>query len=91
MPSANSAAFAGFPADFFAFFQDLEIHNNRAWFNANKSRYYESVVNPISAFIVGMAPRLRKISTHYVADPRIRSARSSSAWPRVCARFPRTT
>ena len=70
MPSANSAAFAGFPADFFAFFQDLEIHNNRAWFNANKSRYYESVVNPISAFIVCMAPRLRKISPHYVADPR---------------------
>ncbi len=70
MPSANSAAFAGFPADFFAFFQDLQIHNDRAWFNANKSRYYESVVDPISAFIVCMAPRLRKISPHYVADPR---------------------
>jgi uncharacterized protein (TIGR02453 family) len=70
MPSANSAAFAGFPADFFGFFRELETHNDRAWFNANKSRYYESVVNPISAFIVCMAPRLRKISPHYVADPR---------------------
>jgi len=62
--------FPGFPADFFAFFRELARHNERPWFNDNKARYYESVVNPISAFIVAMAPRLRKISPHYVADPR---------------------
>lgn len=62
--------FNGFPADFFAFFQDLARNNTRPWFNGNKARYHESVVNPISAFIVSIAPRLKAISAHYVADPR---------------------
>lgn len=62
--------FRGFSRDFFVFFEDLKKNNNRDWFNANKSRYYESVVNPISEFIVCMAPRLKKISPHYVANPK---------------------
>ena len=62
--------FQGFPKDFFTFFEDLNVNNNRDWFNENKNRYFDSVVNPISAFIVGMAPRLKKISPHYVADPK---------------------
>jgi uncharacterized protein (TIGR02453 family) len=64
------ADFKGFPDDFFAFLEELKANNNRPWFNENKARYYESVVNPISEFIVCMAPRLRSISRHYVADPR---------------------
>lgn len=62
--------FDGFPADFFGFFRDLEGNNNREWFNDNKSRYIESVVVPMSAFITAMAPRLKKISPHYRADPK---------------------
>lgn len=62
--------FRGFPADFLGFFADLSANNSRPWFNDNKARYYESVVNPISEFIVCMAPRLARISPHYVADPR---------------------
>ncbi len=64
------ARFEGFPEDFFTFFRELTSNNTRAWFNDNKSRYYESVVNPICEFIVAIAPRLEKISPHYVADPR---------------------
>ena len=63
-------AFNGFPEDFFNFFRELTENNNRPWFNGNKARYYEVVVNPICEFIVAVAPRLRKISPHYVADPR---------------------
>ena len=62
--------FQGFPKDFFAFFEDLKLNNNRGWFNENKPRYIASVVNPISEFIVCMRPRLKKISSHYVADPK---------------------
>ncbi len=62
--------FEGFPKDFFRFFDELQLNNNRDWFTANKPRYVESVVNPISHFIVCMAPRLAEISPHYVADPR---------------------
>jgi uncharacterized protein (TIGR02453 family) len=62
--------FKGFPKDFFVFFDELQVNNNRAWFDANKPRYFESVVNPISEFIVCMAPRLAEISRHYIADPK---------------------
>ncbi len=64
------ADFQGFPRDFFKFFEALQANNNRTWFNENKSRYHESVVNPISEFIICMAPRLKQISAHYVADPK---------------------
>lgn len=63
-------SFTGFPEDFFVFFEELQRNNRRDWFQENKPRYYESVVNPVSEFIVCMAPRLKKISPHYVADPR---------------------
>lgn len=62
--------FPGLPEDFFRFFEDLKRNNERAWFNENKARYYESVVNPVSEFIVCMAPRLKKISPHYIANPK---------------------
>jgi len=63
------SSFKGFPQDFFIFFDQLASNNNRSWFNDNKARYQESVVNPISEFIVCMAPRLKEISDHFVADP----------------------
>lgn len=64
------AGFDGFPRDFFRFFQELEANNNRAWFQDNKDRYLQSVVHPMSAFITAMAPRLKRISPHYRADPK---------------------
>lgn len=65
-----AGSFKGLPGDFFAFFAELAANNEREWFNSNKARYYESVVNPVAEFIVCMAPRLQAISAHYVADPR---------------------
>jgi len=62
--------FEGFPEDFFNFFKQLKNNNNREWFADNKARYYESVVNPMCAFIVAMAPQLKRISRCYKADPR---------------------
>ncbi len=64
------ASFKGFPKDFFQFFRELKENNNRPWFNENKARYYDCVVNPMCEFIVAIAPHLEKISPHYVADPR---------------------
>jgi uncharacterized protein (TIGR02453 family) len=62
--------FAGFPRDFFAFFDELARHNERPWFEENKARYREVVVGSSSAFITAMQPRLTKISKHILADPR---------------------
>ncbi len=62
--------FAGFPADFFRFFEQLRRHNNRDWFNEHKDRYLQSVVEPMSAFITAMQPMLATLSEHYIADPK---------------------
>ena len=64
------SAFEGFPKDFFGFFNELKKNNNRTWFNANKQRYRESVVQPMGDYISAMAPRLESISPFYNADPR---------------------
>ena len=65
-----SNGFNGFSPKFFKFFRELSKNNNRAWFNANKDRYKQEVVQPISEFIEALAPKLEKVSKHYVADPR---------------------
>ena len=65
-----TTTFSGFPEELFDFLRDLRGNNNRDWFNANKERYREVVVNPVSDFIGAMAPKLEKISKHYIADPR---------------------
>lgn len=62
--------FAGFPTDFFRFFEQLRKNNNRDWFNDNKDRFQQSVLEPMSAFISAMQPRLATISKHYIADPK---------------------
>ncbi|MGD0189706.1 MAG: DUF2461 domain-containing protein [Rhizomicrobium sp.] len=62
--------FDGFPRDFFVFFRELKANNNRVWFEDNKQRFRDSVQAPMSEFIAAMAPRLKKISKHFTADPR---------------------
>ena len=64
-------AFKGLPKDYFDFFKELKANNNRDWFNDNKPRFRESVQEPLAAFVEAMAPRLKKISKHIVADPRL--------------------
>ena len=65
-----TTSFPGFAPSFFTFLRQLARHNDRDWFTANKARYQRQVAAPMSDFIAAMAPRLQKISPHYVADPR---------------------
>lgn len=64
------AEFNGFPREFFAFFRELKANNERPWFEANKSRFRETVQAPMSDFIAAMAPHLARISNQFIADPR---------------------
>ena len=61
---------AHFSPGLFKFLRDLKANNNRAWFVDNKSRYEAEVREPMLRFIEDFAPRLRRISKHYLADPR---------------------
>jgi len=62
--------FDGFPPEMFGFLSELVKNNNRSWFQDNKSRYRDVVVEPMGRFIVAMEPRLRDISEHFNVDPR---------------------
>src|SRR5262249_37434749 len=59
-----------FTPELFRFLSQLRAHNNRDWFEANRQRYEQSVREPFLRFIADIAPRLKKISPHVVADPR---------------------
>jgi len=53
-----------------AFLKDLRENNRREWFKENKARYEASVRDPCLRFITDLAPALRKLSPHLLADPR---------------------
>ena len=54
----------------FDFLRDLEASNERQWFEANRERYRTEVRDPVLDFIVAFAQPLKKISPHFLADPR---------------------
>lgn len=54
----------------FEFLAHLKDNNDRAWFQAHKGQYEELVKGPLLAFIGGFDERLRRLSPHFVADPR---------------------
>ena len=61
---------ATFTVRTFEFLNELSVHNERPWFEANKHRYEADVREPARAFIRQMAPRVAGISPNLVADDR---------------------
>lgn len=61
---------AHFHPTFFQFLRDLKDNNNREWFSENKHRYESEVKEPMLRFITDFGVNLRKISSHFTADPR---------------------
>jgi uncharacterized protein (TIGR02453 family) len=51
------------------FLTDLQAHNNRDWFQANKERFEAQVRDPFLRLIADLAPGLKKIAPGFVADP----------------------
>jgi uncharacterized protein (TIGR02453 family) len=55
----------------FDFLQDLELFNERAWFEANRERYERDVREPMLELIEDIrAPLHARVSPHLVCDPR---------------------
>jgi len=61
---------ASFGPELFGFLAELEDHNDRDWFAANKERYEADVLEPALAFIEDFEPHLRAITPHLRADAR---------------------
>ena len=62
--------FSGFPDGTLPFLRELQANNEKAWFQANKSRYEAEVREPALAFIEAMSPGLSRISPHFRASTR---------------------
>jgi uncharacterized protein (TIGR02453 family) len=63
-------AFTGFDRSFFAFLKSLKANNTREWFTEHKPQYQQDVEGPALAFVEDLAPRLKKISPRFIADPK---------------------
>lgn len=60
---------ARLPPDLFDFLFDLDVTNERTWFEANRDRYETSVREPVLGLIRDLdAPVRRRVSRHLVAD-----------------------
>ena len=62
--------FCRFEPTIFQFLEEMADHNNRPWFQTNKSRYEREVLEPALAFIRAIGPRLRRISEFFLASDR---------------------
>ena len=67
MATAEAPSFSG---DLFAFLRELEQHNEREWFNANKDRYERELKEPALAFVEDMGYRLPQVAPQLTADKR---------------------
>ena len=52
-----------FSSDYNAFFQELSLNNNKAWFDQNRTRFEQSVKHPFYSFVEEMIVRI------YANDP----------------------
>ena len=62
--------FRQFEPTIFQFLEELKDHNNRPWFQKNKSRYEEQVLEPCLAFIRAFEPKLKRLSKSFIASDR---------------------
>jgi uncharacterized protein (TIGR02453 family) len=62
--------FRGFGPTLFQFLEELADNNHRTWFQKNKRRYEDEVLEPSRAFVRAFEPRLKKTSKSFVASDR---------------------
>lgn len=68
--------FQGFSQAALDFLNELEINNNRDWFEAHKEIYQNEIVAPAPAFVAALGERLRTISPAVEYDARTSGAGS---------------
>lgn len=62
--------YAGFKPETIDFLKLLKQNNNRDWFNENKSRYEEQVLDVALNFIQSMQDPLKEMAPHFTAIPK---------------------
>lgn len=59
---------ASFRPETLRFLEELQVNNERSWFNANKQRYDEQVLDPALVFIHSLQEPLARFAPHFVAQ-----------------------
>lgn len=62
--------YATFTPESVKFLNELKVNNNRDWFNANKARYEEAVLDVALQFIQSMQDPLADFAPHFTAIPK---------------------
>ena len=68
---AARTTFRGFPTETLKFLINLRTNNTKKWFDAHRSDYDDCFVAPAKSFVEAIGPKLAKLSTGLVAEPRI--------------------
>lgn len=53
------------------FLKELELNNDRVWFEKHRREYEDSLLNPARDLVIALGARLRQLSSDIVADPRV--------------------
>lgn len=64
--STIAREFKGFTADAFAFMSDLAANNNKAWMDANRDRWRESVQEPMRTLFTDLGPHVKRLFDPYL-------------------------
>jgi uncharacterized protein (TIGR02453 family) len=73
----GNAEFPGFPHDTLEFLYELSQNNDKSWFDANKARYRENILDNAPLFVAALGARLQaEISPGIVYDTRVNGAGS---------------
>jgi len=54
-----------FTPEIFRFFADLKKHNKKAWMDANRERYRETVTKPFRCLLEALSPALLKLNPNF--------------------------
>ena len=63
-------SFDGFPQAGLTFLAELEVNNQKAWFERNKSRYQQDLLEPAQRFVAVMGEALKTIAPEIQYDTR---------------------
>lgn len=70
MTARGAREFRGFAPGAVAFLRDLDRHNERSWFLANRTRYEHELREPLAALVEEMDVRLATVAPEIVRDSR---------------------
>lgn len=66
--------FVGFSPEAFAFLHDLQLNNNKEWFEARRAEYESQILNPMRKLVMDLSPTMLDIDPDIEIRPDINKA-----------------